>query len=57
MAVTATILLITSELVSPRYGLTNMSIKRKRLKNVSLAISALFFATVAIRIIGIIYSL
>jgi hypothetical protein len=54
LAVTAIILLVTSELISPYYGKTNLIINKKRLRNISLATSILFLATVAIRIINII---
>ena len=54
LAVTAIILLITSELISPYYGKTNLIINRKKLRNVALSVSALFLITVAIRIINII---
>jgi hypothetical protein len=54
LAVTAMTLLITSELISPYYGLTNLDINKARLKNAALAISAAFLATVAIRIISIV---
>ena len=54
LAITAIILLITSELMSPYYGKTNILISKKRLKNTALAVSILFLATVAIRIISII---
>lgn len=53
LAVTAIILLITSELISPYYGQTNLFINKKRLRNVALAVSALFLITVAIRIFTI----
>lgn len=56
LAVTAIILLITSELVSPYYGKTNLIIKKKRLRNIALAFSILFLITVAIRIADIISS-
>ena len=56
LAVTAIILLITSELISPYYGRMNLFINKKRLKNVALSLGALFLITVAIRIIGILYS-
>ena len=56
LAVTAIILLITSELISPYYGKTNLLINKKRLRNVALAVSALFLLTVAIRVITIIIS-
>jgi len=54
LAVTAIILLITSELISPYYGRTNLLINKKRLKNAALTVSILFLATVAIRIANII---
>jgi len=54
--VTAIILLITSELISPYYGRMNLPINKRRLKNVSLGLGALFLVTVAIRIVGILYS-
>ena len=56
LAVTAIILLITSELVSPYYGKTNLIINKKRLRNIALAVSILFLITVAIRIFDIITS-
>jgi hypothetical protein len=54
LAVTAIILLIASELISPYYGKTNLLINKKRLKNTSLTISILFLTTAAIRIINMI---
>ena len=54
LAITAIILLITSEMLSPHYGKINIRIERKRLKNVAFAGSILFLATVAIRIISIV---
>jgi hypothetical protein len=56
LAVTAIILLITSELVSPYYGKTNLIINKKRLRNIALAVSIVFLITVAIRIFDIITS-
>jgi hypothetical protein len=56
LAFTSIILLITTELVSPYYGKTNLLTNKKRLKNAALMMSVLFLITVAIRIIGIIYS-
>jgi len=55
-ATTAIILLITSELLSPHYGRMNIKINRKRLKNTAMAFSIAFLATVAIRIISIIFT-
>jgi len=56
LAVTAIILLITSELISPYYGRTNILINKKRLRNAALTMGVLFLITVAIRIYGIITS-
>jgi hypothetical protein len=56
LAVTAIILLITSELISPYYGKTNLLINKKRLRNVALIMSTLFLITVALRIYEIITS-
>jgi hypothetical protein len=52
LAVTAIILLITSELLSPYYGKVNIRISRKKLKNVALFTSILFLITVAVRIMS-----
>jgi len=57
LATTAIILLITSELVSPYYGRTNLHINKTRLKNTALIVSGAFLVTVAIRIVSIIMSL
>jgi len=54
LAITAIILLITSELISPYYGKVNIIINKKRLKNTALTFSFLFLITVTIRIISII---
>ena len=51
LAITAIILLITSELLSPHYGRINVYIDRKRLRNAALAVSILFLATIVIKII------
>jgi len=53
LAITALILFITSEMLSPYYGRINVHINRKRLRNAALGVSVLFLATVAIRIINI----
>jgi hypothetical protein len=57
LAITAIILFITSELLSPHYGRINIYINRKRLRNVALAVSTLFLITVAIRILSIILTM
>jgi hypothetical protein len=56
LAVGAIILLITAELASPHYGLTNLTINKKKLRNAALTMSLLFLLTVAIKIISIITS-
>lgn len=53
LAITAIMLLITSEMLSPRYGKINIRINKKRLQNAALAVSILFLITVAIKIIDI----
>ena len=53
LAITAIILLITSELISPYYGKTTPFINRKRLRNVALTVSALFLVTVGMKVVTI----
>jgi len=53
LAITAIILLITLEMLSPKYGKINIYINRKRLRNVTLVVLILFLATVAIRILNL----
>jgi len=54
LAVTAIILLATSELISPYYGKTNLLINKKRLRGAALLLGTLFMITVLIRIYEII---
>jgi len=54
LAVTAIILLATSELVSPYYGQTGLAAEKKKLRNVALILGVLFLATVAVRVYEII---
>jgi hypothetical protein len=56
LTVDAIILLIIAELASPQYGLTNLTINKKKLRNAALTTGLLFLVTVAIRIINIITS-
>jgi hypothetical protein len=51
LAVTAIILLVTSELLSPHYGKVNILLNKKRLKNTAITMSILFLAMVVIRIV------
>ena len=50
IAITAIMLLATSELLSPYYGRTRLMINRKKLRIVALAVALVFLATVAYRI-------
>ena len=54
LAVTAIILLITSELLSPRYGRTGITINTKRLRIVAVVVALIFLATVAYKVYQII---
>ena len=54
LAITAIILLTTSELLSPYYGKTNIIIDKKKLRTAALTFSLLFIFTVSIRILEII---
>lgn len=53
LAVTAIILLATSELISPYSRKYNILVSKQRLRNAALTVSILFLITVAIRIYGI----
>ena len=54
LAVTAIILLVTSELVSPYHRRINIFINRKRLRRAAIVFSVFFLVTVGIEIYGII---
>ena len=56
LAVTAIILLVTSELISPHFGKTGILIEKRRLRTVALTVGLLFMFTVFIRIYLIIAS-
>jgi hypothetical protein len=56
-ALTAIVLLISSELLSSYYGKVNLKISRKRLRNSALTFSVFFLTTVAIRIVSIILNI
>ena len=53
LAITAIILLITSEMLSPYYSRINIHINRNKLRNAALGISILFLGTIVIRVISI----
>ncbi|MGA2462617.1 MAG: hypothetical protein ABSF82_14460 [Candidatus Bathyarchaeia archaeon] len=53
-AVVAIILLITSELLSPQYGMTGIMINRRRLRFVALMVAFVFLGTVAYRVYEIV---
>ena len=57
IAVTAIILLVTSELLSPYYGRTSIIVNKKRLRMVALSLGILFMITVFIRVYEILSSL
>lgn len=48
LAVTAIVLLMTSELISPYYGKTGILINKKRLRNAALSLSVLFLVTLIV---------
>jgi hypothetical protein len=54
LAITATILLIASEMLSSPRSKINILIDKKRLRNVALVVSILFLITVAVRVVNII---
>jgi len=54
VAITAIILLITSELLAPYYGSTSLVIDRRRMRIAALALGIVFLIFVAIRAAGII---
>ena len=54
LAITAIILLATSELLSPYYGQTSLLINKRRLRNVALTMGILFLSTIALRIYEIV---
>ena len=54
LAVTAIILLATSELLSTKYGKTSLIIEKNNLKTAALILGILFLSTIAIRIFQII---
>jgi hypothetical protein len=51
LAITAMILLITSEVLLPYYRRIKLIINKKRLRNAALTFSTLFLATIVIRIV------
>jgi hypothetical protein len=54
LGVGAIILLIPAVLTPPSFGLTNLTINKKKLSDAALTISILFLITVAIQIIDMI---
>jgi hypothetical protein len=55
-AITAIILLITSEILSTPNLKIGLIIERRRLRSVAIILNILFFSTILIRIIGILFS-
>jgi hypothetical protein len=56
LVVGALILLITAELTSPHYGLTNLTINKKNLQNAAIATGVIFLITAVVQIISLIVS-
>ena len=56
LVVDAILLLFTAEFTLPRYGVTNLTINKKKLRTAALALCILFLITFAIRLIEIIVS-
>ncbi len=56
LAITAIVMLISSEMLSTYYGKVSVFINKRKLKNAATVVSTLFLATVAIRILGIVLS-
>ncbi|MGD0451415.1 MAG: hypothetical protein ABSA79_10235 [Candidatus Bathyarchaeia archaeon] len=54
LAVNAITLLITAELESPYYGLTNLTINKKKLRTAALITGILFLITFVIRLIELV---
>lgn len=54
LAITAIILLMTSELISPYYGQANLLINKGKLRTIALIMGILFMLTVALRIYSIV---
>jgi hypothetical protein len=57
LALGALVFLITVELTSSHYGLTNLPLNRKKLRNVTIIVSILFLITVLIRGAGVLFNL
>jgi hypothetical protein len=56
ITMTTIMLLITTELLSPRYGKISIRINRRRLKTATLAFSLFFLGTVALRVVELIFN-
>jgi hypothetical protein len=56
LAITAIILLITSEMLSQYYGKINIRINRRKLRNTSIAASIVFLVTFILKIIQLVTS-
>ena len=53
LAITAIILLVTAELISPNYGKINLIIDRNRLRTISTVIGIFFILTIILNITSI----
>lgn len=54
VAISAVALMIAAELCSANYGLTNITINKRKLHNAAITMDILFVITVAIKAVGII---
>ncbi|UCG45132.1 MAG: hypothetical protein JSV58_07130 [Candidatus Bathyarchaeota archaeon] len=53
LAVIAIILLVTSQLLSPFYGVMGLPVNKRKLRNTAIAVASLFLVTVLLRIVQI----
>lgn len=56
LAIIALVLIVTSELLSPRRRKANILINKKRLRNTAIAFSVFFAVTIVIRILSMIFA-
>ena len=56
LGVTAILLLITSEFISPYYGRVGLLIEKRRLRQIALIFSVLFFLDALIQIYAMLYA-
>jgi hypothetical protein len=57
LAIISIVLLVTSGLLSPHYRRTNILINKKKLRNAAVFFAFLFVASIAIRIVILIFAI